>query len=187
MKIYTKTGDKGETSLGGGKRLKKNSVRINAYGEIDELNAVIGIVRSLKIKNTSSLKYITKIVAHIQKDLFILGADLASPKIKKVGGKIVPRITKTDVEKLENWIDEMDTRLPELKNFIAPGGNLLAGHLHVARTICRRAERSLISLHIKEPVPSEILEYTNRLSDLLFTLARYANFSEGTKEEKMGN
>ena len=168
-KIYTKTGDKGKTSLVSGKRVSKDNIRIRAYGTIDELNSILGVV-----KHHISKKLI-KIVSEIQNDLFDLGADLCWPLESVVEG--VSRLSVTDgqVAYLEQKIDKYNQALEVLRSFVLPGGSLLAGHLHLARAVCRRAERRIWSLSQSEDLNENIGIYLNRLSDLLFVLARYAN------------
>ncbi|MBI3787715.1 MAG: cob(I)yrinic acid a,c-diamide adenosyltransferase [Ignavibacteriales bacterium] len=175
MKIYTKTGDKGETALFGGQRVPKESLRIETYGTVDELNSVIGIARSLKPK-----KEVDAILERIQNDLFILGADLATP-LAKTSDKI-SRIRQSHVEQLEHHVDSLELKLQPLKVFILPGGSSVAAHLHFARTVCRRAERLAAKLSREEGLGSAPLVYLNRLSDLLFVLARYANHLDGVSE-----
>jgi cob(I)alamin adenosyltransferase len=172
MKIYTKTGDKGKTSLFGGKRVWKDDLRIKAYGDVDELNSILGLALS-EIKN----KELKKVLSVIQNELFILGSDLASPIEKKNNKFQIPRVDSSKISKLENLIDEFDSQLPPIKNFILPGGLKSASILHLARTVCRRAEREVISLAKIDKINSEIKVYLNRLSDLLFVLARFDNFS----------
>lgn len=171
MKIYTKTGDKGETSLFGGERVWKDHSRIEAYGTVDELNSVIGVSIN-EIKDTE----LKEILGSIQNDLFTVGSDLATPAQKGNKGFIIPRVESRFSSRLEELIDSFDSRLPELKNFILPGGSKGAGFLHLARTVCRRAEREVFSLSKAEEINSEIGIYLNRLSDLLFVLARFENF-----------
>ncbi len=171
-KIYTRTGDKGKTGLFGGKRVKKCDPRINAYGTIDELNAVLGQAGGL-----NEHKDLDPLIHKIQNDLFDIGAVLASPsaeKIRSVGAE--------DIKVLEEAIDRHDRELPPLRNFILPGGSRLASALHLGRTVCRRAEREVVLLSEREAVSPEILTYMNRLSDLLFVLARWANLKEGVLE-----
>lgn len=177
MKIYTKTGDDGTTGLFGGERVTKDAVRIDAYGTVDELNGVIGIVRS-----NSNDKKLDSYLHEIQNDLFKLGADLATPM--NVTNDHIVRIHSKDSAKLEKWIDELDAELPALTNFILPGGHHSAAYLHLARNVCRRAERLTVSLSRKEPVGSEVLVYLNRLSDFLFVLARWVNLRQGIAEIK---
>lgn len=175
MKIYTKTGDTGTTGLIGGARLAKSAPRIAAYGEIDELNAAIGVVRA----ETPHLP-IKESLAQIQSALFTVGAQLASPN----GQAKIENITSAHVSFLERQIDVIAETLPELRHFILPGGGKTAAYLHLARTVCRRAERSLVSLQSNpaESVDSWLLIYVNRLSDYLFTLARLANQLESIED-----
>ncbi len=173
LKIYTKTGDKGETSLFGGKRVSKSSIRVEAYGAVDELNSIIGVVLSeLRSKNQELRKELVK----VQNDLFDIGSSLANPKSSS------PLYLKQRTQDQEKLIDRLTSKLPELRNFILPGGGKAGSQLHFARTICRRAERRIVELSKKEHVHPEILMYFNRLSDLLFTLARYINYREKVKE-----
>jgi cob(I)alamin adenosyltransferase len=165
MKIYTKQGDDGETGLVGGSRINKDDVRIEAYGTVDELCATIGIVRSSPLAAP-----IEPILAEIQRDLFTLGAELASPE-----STAATRIGTRHVGRLEEWIDRWDSELPSLRNFILPGGTPSAGFLHLARVICRRAERRVVSLARDAELSPEVIPYLNRLSDLLFVLARLEN------------
>lgn len=171
MKIYTKTGDKGHTSLYGGTKVSKNDVRIEAYGTVDELNACIGIIRSCDIDTK-----IDENLIEIQKNLFHLGAELATPKDKLylANGKCrLPKlIENSDIEQLENWIDTMETQLPALMHFILPGGNLASAYAQLARTVCRRAERRAVGLSDLEEIRGEVVKYLNRLSDYLFVLGR---------------
>ncbi|MCS7229255.1 MAG: cob(I)yrinic acid a,c-diamide adenosyltransferase [Candidatus Kryptonium sp.] len=177
MKIYTRTGDDGTTSLFAGGRVKKDNLRVEAYGTIDELNAILGIVRAI-----SKDSMINEIIVDTQNLLFILGADLATPM--GVENIKVKRITKDDVEKIEKFIDKIDENLEPLKNFILPGGTLLASFLHLARTVCRRAERRIVSFSEKEKINENVIPFVNRLSDLLFVLARYANKIENVDDIK---
>lgn len=177
MKIYTKTGDKGETGLFGGERVRKDHPRIVAYGDVDELNAAIGSARSLN-KDPE----VDRILGRIQNDLFDVGALLATPKKENLQGRASSFIGPKDVTVLEEAIDRWDRELPPLRNFILPGGSGLAATLHLARTVCRRAEREVVALAEKESVEEEILIYMNRLSDFLFVLARWINFKEGVQE-----
>jgi cob(I)alamin adenosyltransferase len=167
MKIYTKTGDKGETSLFGGSRLPKSHLRIEAYGNVDELNAHIGLLRDLATHN-SDLQADLK---HIQDCLFIVGANLAADE--KADKKYVPDLLDTDISVLEQRIDKMETELPTLKNFILPGGHTTVSHCHLARCVCRRAERGMVALSLVDAVNPILIQYTNRLSDYLFVLARH--------------
>lgn len=176
MKIYTKTGDNGETGLIDGKRLSKDSLRIQAYGEIDELNAVLGLCRC-----SNKNQKLEKILHELQVELFDLGAGLATPLNKKLK---ISRITAEQIQNLEQWIDDIEEKLTPLKNFILPGGTPTASHLHLARTVCRHAERSIVALSKKEKINPNIIPFVNRLSDLLFVMARFSNKLDGVKEEK---
>lgn len=175
MKIYTKTGDTGTTGLYGGERVGKSSPRITAYGEIDELNAVLGVVCA-----TTPHAPIRDSLSQVQSALFTVGAQLASPKADPK----IEIITSAQVEFLERQIDVVTQTLPELKTFILPGGSQTAAFLHLARTVCRRAERAMVELKSLdgEPVDGWLLIYVNRLSDYLFTLARLANQLESIKD-----
>ncbi len=168
MKIYTKRGDKGETSLIGGSRVSKTHVRIEAYGTVDELNSVVGVIR-----DTADFKDIDQFLVDIQNRLFTIGSELASTPDSKMQ---IPKLEESDIEVLEKEMDRMDEHLPQLKNFILPGGDLTASHCHVARCVCRRAERRVVALADDSEVDEKIIRYLNRLSDYLFTLARYYTF-----------
>lgn len=174
LKVYTKTGDTGTTSLFGGKRIDKNSARIEAYGCVDELNSLIGTVIAMNPQADVSRKLI-----RVQGELFVLGTDLATPTDVKVK---IPRITKTYVNRLEKEIDLLDKKLPALKNFILPGGSIAGANLHLTRTVSRRVERSIVALAKEERINPLALSYVNRLSDWLFVLARYINNEESVKE-----
>lgn len=174
MKIYTKTGDTGQTGLVGGSRVAKNSTRINAIGDVDELNASIGSCRTLNPPPAMD-----RTLEWLQSSLFDLGAELASLP----GAKIAFSMLEADApEKLENDIDRQTENLPLLKNFILPGGSPLAAHLHVARCICRRAERSVLAVHEEQALRSEVLAFLNRLSDWLFVAARSSNKLAGIED-----
>lgn len=175
MKIYTKTGDKGETSLFGGERVSKDALRIEAYGTVDELNSLLGVVRSLKPDGE-----VGTILERIQNDLFALGADLATPQSSS--NTKVPRMETRHAEELEPIIDSLESKLRPLKAFILPGGSPVGAHLHLARTVCRRGERLVVKLSKSENIGTAPVVYLNRLSDLLFVLARYANHLEGEQE-----
>jgi len=168
MKIYTKTGDSGDTSLFGGERVPKDALRIEAYGSVDELNSLLGIIRSLQPH-----KSLDTILSMVQNQLFNVGADLATP----IGHKstAIPRIQRSHAVALEKKIDSLENHLTPLKTFILPGGSPIASHLHFARTVCRRAERCVVRLSRNEDIGDHIIVYLNRLSDLLFVMARYAN------------
>ncbi len=169
IKIYTKTGDDGTTGLFGGGRVRKDSPRIEAYGTVDELDSVIGLCRAVGMND-----WIDPLLQQIQNNLFVLGADLATP-LETRSSYNIPRISEEDSTRLEQAIDEHTAQLPPLKHFIHPGGCELAARLHFARTVCRRAERTLVTLAAKEEIGTYDVIYLNRLSDLLFTLARRAN------------
>ncbi|MBN8617813.1 MAG: cob(I)yrinic acid a,c-diamide adenosyltransferase [Anaerolineae bacterium] len=177
MKIYTKTGDDGTTSLFSGGRVSKTHLRVEAYGTVDELNSVLGVVRAHHPHPTTD-----KHLARIQHQLFNLGADLATPLDARADW--VVRMDSDTILWLEQSIDEMTAQLPELRNFILPGGSLAAAHIHIARTICRRAERIVVALYDHESIGENVLLYLNRLSDFLFTLARWENMQAGIPEDK---
>ncbi|MGB1019223.1 MAG: cob(I)yrinic acid a,c-diamide adenosyltransferase [Chitinophagales bacterium] len=166
MKIYTKTGDKGSTSLYGGKRLSKAHIRIDAYGTVDELNSYIGLIRDLTENEADKI-----FLLNIQNVLFNVGSNLASDP-EKEKSKMIPDVLKTDYEALENEIDEINKILEPLQYFILPGGHSSISHCHIARCVCRRAERICVALNEIEPVNEELIIYLNRLSDYLFTYAR---------------
>ena len=175
MKIYTKTGDKGTTGLFGGGRVAKDSPRIAAYGEVDELNSILGIVRA-----ETAHASIQSSLTQIQSTLFTLGAQLASPR----SDPKIERITAQQVDYLERQIDAITETLTPLRTFILPGGSKAAASLHLARTVCRRAERAIVRLKSlpNEPVDDWLLTYINRLSDFLFVLARLANALEKVED-----
>jgi len=172
-KIYTRTGDDGTTALGSGERRKKYDLRVAAYGSLDETNAAIGVARLHTVHDAE----LDAALARIQNDLFDLGADLATPGKGKGPGGARLTATAAQVEWLENEIDRFNAGLAPLKSFILPGGSAAAAHLHLARTICRRAERLIAELKDRpdEAVTPEVLIYVNRLSDFLFVAARHAN------------
>jgi cob(I)alamin adenosyltransferase len=176
MKIYTKTGDSGDTSLFGGKRVPKSSLRIDAYGTVDELSAQLGVVRSLKTHAE-----VDSILEKIQDQLFVLGADLATPMDSSAK---VQRIQREHVQSLESIIDHLEIQLEPLKSFILPGGSLASAQLQVARSVCRRSERKVDALGRKEEIGKFPLIYLNRLADLLFVLGRYENKLSGTEDIK---
>ncbi len=177
MRIYTKTGDKGETSLFGGERVWKDDLRICAYGTVDELNAILGVAIT-ELTN----KELKIAVEDIQNDLFTVGSDLASPLDRENKNLVVPRVDVKFINRLEALIDKYNSQLPELKNFILPGGSKSSAILHHARTVCRRAEREVVSLSKADVISHEIEVYLNRLSDLLFVLARFENFSNNSED-----
>lgn len=172
MKIYTKTGDKGTTALFGGSRVPKHHLRIESYGTVDELNSYIGLLKDQAISEDSK-----KSLIKIQHDLFTLGAMLATPPEKEIlkSGKErlnIPKITTSSIQFLEDEIDTMDTKLPQMTHFILPGGHTTVSFCHIARCVCRRAERLSVSLDEEESINLNVLTYLNRLSDYLFVLAR---------------
>ena len=175
MKIYTKTGDTGETGLYGGTRVSKDAMRVEVCGTVDELNACIGFVRS-QIQD----REINAILHRIQNELFDIGADLATPDAHPKAACL--RIPPTLTPELEKGIDRFEEQLPPLRNFILPGGSAGGAAIHLARTVCRRAERCVVSLAKEETVNPEVLIYLNRLSDLLFVLARTVNHRLGESE-----
>lgn len=178
MRIYTRTGDRGETGLFGGGRVPKNDPRVEAYGDVDELNAMIGLARSIEM-----MPRIDEVLAPIQRDLFSLGALLATPHPEKVREQLEKaRIDDARIADLERAIDDGEAELVPLTAFILPGGTPKSAALHVARTVCRRAERRVISLGHDVELPPIVVIYLNRLSDLLFVLARVANRRAGAAE-----
>jgi len=177
MKIYTKGGDKGETGLFGGERVSKDSLRIETYGTVDELNSFIGLAL-VEIKDYE----VKKLLERIQNTLFILGSDLSAPGNVKNKSHNIPRISKLNYEEIEKEIDKFDSRLGELKNFILPGGSKSAALMHICRTICRRAERRVVALNNAVNISPDIIIFLNRLSDLFFVLARYENKISGIED-----
>jgi cob(I)alamin adenosyltransferase len=177
-KIYTKTGDDGRTGLFGGGRVSKDDLRVEAYGDVDELNAVIGAARSVEM-----MPRIDEVIAPVQRDLFAIGALLATPHPEEHRKQLEKaRIGDKRIAQLEQAIDDGEEELEPLKAFIMPGGTPKAAALHVARTVCRRAERAVVRLSKVEEVPPVVVIYLNRLSDLLFVLARVANKRAGAGE-----
>ncbi|AQG80186.1 cob(I)yrinic acid a,c-diamide adenosyltransferase [Spirosoma montaniterrae] len=166
MKIYTKTGDKGQTALIGGRRVSKADLRIDSYGTVDELNSWIGLVRDQAVNSNRR-----DLLKEIQDRLFTVGAELATDPGKAPKQKM-PAIVSNDVKLLENAMDTMDAELPELRAFVLPGGHEAVSYCHLARTVCRRAERLVITLNESSPVDELVLQYLNRLSDYLFVLSR---------------
>ena len=177
MKIYTKTGDKGYTSLIGGVRVLKYHLRIESYGTVDELNSYIGLIRDQNIKN-----YYKDILKEIQDRLFTIGSTLASDPEKS--RMKIPDLKQEDIELLESEMDAMTVVLPDLKHFILPGGSSTISYCHIARCICRRAERISVQLSAESFVDEKVIIYLNRLSDYLFVLARKLCFDEGIEENK---
>lgn len=177
-RIYTRTGDAGETGLIGGRRVAKDDVRVEAYGALDELNSAVGAARAFLHGGTPSRADLDAAFDQIQRDLFTLGAEIAAPGKEGEG----PRVGAADVEALERLIDRFDAALPELRVFILPGGAPAGALLHVARTVARRAERRVVTLSRNESLNPEVLRYLNRLADLLFVLARTVNARAGAGE-----
>ena len=182
MKIYTKTGDKGETSLYGGARVSKAAARVESYGTLDELNAFIGLAKA-EISDEKVLSQLQK----IQFDLFTVGSEAATPtdKMLLANGKnrLDLMISEKEITELELWMDDFDAELEPLKFFILPSGGKAAATVHVCRTVCRRAERAMVFLNETEEVRPELIKYLNRLSDYLFILARYISKISGEKED----
>jgi cob(I)alamin adenosyltransferase len=177
MKIYTRTGDSGQTGLFGGGRVSKTHPRVEAYGDVDELNAALGMARAIEM-----MPRIDEVLVPVQRDLFAIGALLATPDRDKMKRQLEKAsIDERRIRELEQSIDDGDAELEPLRSFIVPGGTPKAAALHVARTVCRRAERRVIALD-QEEIPAIVVVYLNRLSDLLFTLARVANRRAGAGE-----
>ena len=173
MKIYTKTGDDGNTGLQGNLRISKSHPRIISYGTVDEANAALGVVLSNSIDED-----IKKILIEIQNDLFLVGADLSNPNLNDLKN----RVSLSSVEKLESYIDQFEEELPLLTNFILPGGNAAAAQIHYTRTIIRRAETLVVQLSEKDEINSNCIRYLNRLSDLFFVLGRVVNKRNGVSD-----
>jgi cob(I)alamin adenosyltransferase len=177
MKIYTKTGDDGTTGLIGGSRVAKSDLRIECYGTVDELNAMIGLVAV-----TSDDPNLAGALRAVQNELFVIGSRLALPADESSSSRWLPELQAASVERLEREIDAAESELPKLKNFILPGGTESAARLHMARTICRRAERLVVSLGKDQSTPPLIVTYLNRLSDWLFVQARLVNHRAGVAD-----
>ena len=184
MPIYTRTGDKGQTSLFNGQRVSKADLRVEAYGTVDELNSAIGIaiaeVQSSKFKVQSHNSKLKTELVRIQNDLFSIGSALANSEFRIQNSEF--RTLEQRVKDFENLIDEMTNEIPALNNFILPGGGRVGSMLHFARTVARRAERRVVTLGEREKIDKNIIMYLNRLSDLLFTMARFVNYREDQKE-----
>lgn len=176
MKIYTRTGDTGDTSLFDGTRVPKSNPRVDAYGEIDELNAVVGLARAAGVDHD-----LADMLDRVQRDLFALGARLADPAERIAARVEKAALASLDATRLESWIDGLETELPPLRRFVLPGGSAAGATLHLARTVCRRAERRIVSLPA-DAIEPEILVYVNRLSDFLFVIARVVNRRAGVAE-----
>jgi cob(I)alamin adenosyltransferase len=172
-RVYTRSGDDGTTGLGGGQRVPKDHLRIETYGTVDELNSVIGVARSVDLD-----PFLDECLGHVQNDLFHVGSDLCILEEDKARMP-VPRVEERHLTELEGWIDRMHEELAPLENFILPGGTEGAAQLHLARTVCRRAERLAVHLSRAEAVGPFVVRYLNRLSDLLFVMARYENLRKG--------
>ena len=175
MKVYTKKGDKGTTGLIGGSRISKGALQIESYGNVDELNAFIGVLRDQKESERHTEEFI-----RIQNNLFVIGSLLAE---QEGGSKMdLPQVSEEDVQFLEDWIDELDAQLEPMKFFVLPGGNLALSYAHVSRCVCRRAERSCVALSEQQDVDVILLKYLNRLSDLLFLYSRWIAKEYNIKE-----
>jgi len=184
MKVYTKTGDKGTTALFGGTRVPKHHIRIESYGTVDELNSYIGLIRDQEMNQLYK-----NVLIEIQDRLFTVGAILATDPEKAIlkNGKErlnIPKISIADIELLENEIDRMEESLPQMTHFVLPGGHTTVSYCHIARCVCRRAERLSVSLNETEAVDESVLKYLNRLSDYLFVLARKLTFDLNAEEVK---
>lgn len=180
-KIYTRAGDEGETGLFGGSRVRKDDPRVEAMGTIDELNAALGVVRADLARGADVLAELDSVLAQVQHRLFDMGAELAT---REPNGHTVSRLSDRDITGLEEVIDRYENQLPPLREFILPGGAAAAAQMHFARSVCRRAERRLVTLMDCEPVRGELLRYLNRLSDLMFVAARLVNQAEGVADVK---
>ena len=179
-RIYTRTGDDGTTSLFGGERVGKGNARIDAYGTVDETNSVVGLARS-HLRDQPGAERLDPVLGDVQEELFVVGADLATPVDAK---PLVPRIEEKHVGRVEDRIDAFDADLDPLESFVLPGGSPAGASLHSARTICRRAERLVVQASASTPINEKTKVYLNRLSDLLFVLARWANKQAGVREDK---
>lgn len=182
MKIYTRTGDKGETGLFGGPRVRKNHPRVDAYGEVDELNSCLGAARA-ELEAGEGLPGLDAALARVQDELFMVGALLATPRAAKLSAPFDKGLPASAAARLEGEIDAWDKDLSALSTFILPGGGRLGACLHLARSVSRRAERATVTLGVEEPpLPDNVIVYLNRLSDWLFTAARWANKKQGRPE-----
>jgi cob(I)alamin adenosyltransferase len=183
VKIYTRKGDGGQTGIWGGVRLSKDEARMEAIGAVDELNAFVGLAAAAALDAGcfDDEDPVRSPLGSVQQDLLVTGTELMAPG-RKGSGASLPRLAGADVARLEAAIDGLSASLPELRNFIAPGGTETAARLHVARTVCRRAERRVTTLRRAEDVSPEVCAYLNRLADLLFVLARYANHAAGAAD-----
>jgi cob(I)alamin adenosyltransferase len=179
VKIYTRRGDKGDTGLTDGSRVSKDDARVAAYGEVDELSAVLGVARAQAAGSD-----LDRLLSDVQRDLFAIGAQLADPKATLSARRAKAAVKPEHVERLERAIDAREATLPPLEAFILPGGSPVGALLHLARTVCRRAERAVVGLSRVHPVDPVVLAYVNRLSDLLFVLARHENQARGAAEDR---
>ncbi|MFI5176666.1 MAG: cob(I)yrinic acid a,c-diamide adenosyltransferase [Terriglobia bacterium] len=182
-KVYTRTGDKGETGLVGNRRVAKDSRRIEAYGIVDELNSILGVARAFNLKFSQHVApkvRLEKELKKIQNELFVVGSDLAT-RVEDRWDKM-PLVEQRHIDALESLMDELEKELNPLEEFILPGGGLVAGQLHQARTVCRRAERACVALRREEPIGDFLIPYLNRLGDALFVLARWISHCEGEPE-----
>lgn len=178
-RIYTRSGDDGTTSLFGGERVGKGNLRIDAYGTVDETNSVVGLARA-HLEGEPGVERLDPVLGDVQEELFVLGADLATPVDAE---PIVPRIKKHHVERVEDRIDTFDADLQPLRQFVLPGGGAAGASLHSARTVCRRAERLVVQAGTSFPINEQAAVYLNRLSDLFFVLARWVNKEAGVRED----
>ena len=178
-RIYTRTGDSGETGLFGGGRVPKDDVRVEAYGAVDELNAVVGVAVAELTDDVTAGR-----LRRVQSDLFTLGAHLATPQAGSKAASHLPALPDDRLAEMERWIDDCDEELPPLRSFILPGGGRAAAALHHARTVCRRAERRVVTLAGEQEVPGSVIVYLNRLSDVLFAFARLITHRAGKTDER---
>lgn len=182
-RVYTRTGDNGDTDLVGGQRAPKDSLRIESYGTIDELNSIVGLARVFnedQLAQAESYRFLDRVLCQIQNELFDLGSQLATPPDFYQPGMF--RVADEDIKRLEELMDQCQADLEPLKSFVLPGGGKVGAYLHQCRTVCRRAERDILRLSRTEPVDEAILRYVNRLSDLFFVLSRWVNKQNGTRE-----
>ncbi len=184
VRIYTRTGDQGETSLFSGEKVSKHDLRVEAYGTVDELNSAIGwALMAVKAIQNDNIVHISAMLETLQRELFEVGADLATPPSKNANAYKILRIGDDEVKRLEKWIDKLDEALPTLRAFIMPGGTEAAARIHIARTVCRRAERIAVrAVHSAPNVNVGVVRYLNRLNDLLFVMARFANHCQGVMD-----
>lgn len=182
-RVYTRTGDNGDTDLVGGRRIPKDSARIESYGTIDELNSIVGLARAFneeQLSRAEPYRFLDRVLCQIQNELFDLGSQLATPPESYRPGMF--RVGDEDVKRLEEIMDQCQADLEPLKSFVLPGGGRVGAYLHQCRTVCRRAERDILRLSRSEPVDEAVLRYVNRLSDLFFVLSRWVNKQDGARE-----